>query len=51
MRKIEMDQETALVLLRSGQMPISRYIELCRERGWPLDPEMVRVLRRWGLAR
>jgi hypothetical protein len=29
-----MDQATALVLLRSGQMPLARYIELARENGW-----------------
>lgn len=32
-----MDQATALVLLRSGQMTESRYIELREERGWTMS--------------
>lgn len=34
-----MNHSIALVLLRSGQLPLPRFIELARENGWPLPQE------------
>lgn len=30
----ELDQESARALVDAGYMPLSEYLELCRERGW-----------------
>ena len=39
--RAEIDQETALTLLRSEQMTTADYLALCKERGWD---------EKWGLS-